>query len=45
MDSRAKMLLGLILAAVGAFVTYITYSAAAGGGRFVVAWGRSPSEP
>jgi uncharacterized membrane protein YebE (DUF533 family) len=39
MDSRAKMLIGLIVCFVGAFVTYITYSAASGGGRFIVAWG------
>jgi hypothetical protein len=38
MDSRAKMLLGLVLVGIGAFVTWATYSAG-GGGRFVVAYG------
>jgi hypothetical protein len=39
MDPRAKMLLGLVLVLIGAFVTWVTYSAAAPGGRYVAFYG------
>jgi hypothetical protein len=39
MDSRAKMLLGMVLVLIGAFVTWVTYSAAAPGGRYVAFYG------
>jgi hypothetical protein len=39
MDSRLKMLLGLVLVLIGAFVTWVTYSAAAPGGRYVAFYG------
>ncbi len=39
MDSRVKMLLGLFLVLIGAFVTWVTYSAAAPGGRYVAFYG------
>src|SRR3978361_2204066 len=39
MDSRLKMLLGLVLILIGAFVTWVTYSAAAPGGRYVAFYG------
>jgi hypothetical protein len=39
MDSRLKMLLGLALVLIGAFVTWVTYSAAAPGGRYVAFYG------
>jgi hypothetical protein len=39
MDSCLKMLLGLALALIGAFITWVTYSAAAPGGRYVAFYG------
>ena len=42
MDSHAaknQMIIGALICIVGIVVTAVTYSAATGGGRYVVAWG------
>jgi hypothetical protein len=39
MDSRAKMLLGVVLIFVGAFSTWLTHSTATPGGRYVAFYG------
>ena len=39
MDSRVKMLLGLALVLIGVFITWVTYSAAVPGGRYVAFYG------